>query len=524
VEANVKSYFLSSAVALSLVGALVAACGDSGETGGSGGTGASEGGNGGSGATGGTPGPGPTVGGMGGMGGAPGDGNDSFAEAIELTVGEGLLGEFDPAATDVDFYSFNGSAGDAVLIQTDAKSGILGVGPGTDPFIEGYADLVVELYDEAEQLIATNDDPIPRNTQDSRLVTILPATGKYYLKVSEFCLSWDQGPMGRDCYSDLDESGEYGIAVSVLNPADNSNIEEVEGANPTPWEYEPNTDAGAGLYFASVGWGNFSAAADSDPFSFNTPDDVDLEVGTPALFTGRLNATFDFFPSGTTGNGSAADPGVVRVINATTMAVVAELDVAAVMDPTFGATIDVPVDAATDYVLEFNGEPGSTFGDGYFYFTWGSIGPANPVENDPMFALGGAGNETLVDADGMYEQANTDMDMSTSWFIEGDIDSATDVDFYLVPVTGDPLLSAFCSGINSGSGLTVTASLVDDTGALLPGATATETLNQMGFLANVAAPATGDVYLKIERGAQSPTVTGTYYRCGVSNYTTPIAN
>lgn len=520
-----KSYFLSSAVALSLVGALVAACGDSGETGGSGGTGASEGGNGGSGATGAMgPGPGPTVGGMGGTGGAPGDGNDSFAEAIELTVREGLLGEFDPAATDIDFYFFNGSAGDAVLIQTDAKSGILGVGPGTDPFIEGYADLVVELYDEAEQLIATNDDPIPRNTQDSRLVTILPATGKYYLKVSEFCLSWDQGPMGRDCYSDLDESGEYGIAVSVLNPADNSNIEEVEGANPTPWEYEPNTDAGAGLYFASVGWGNFSAAADSDPFSFNTPDDVDLEVGTPALFTGRLNATFDFFPSGTSGNGSAADPGVIRVINATTSAIVAELDAAAVMDPTFGASIDVPVDAATDYVLEFSGEPGSTFGDGYFYFTWGSLGPGNPVENDPMFALGGAGNETLANADGMYEQANMDMDMSTSWFIEGDVDSATDVDYYLVPVTGDPLLSVACSGINSGSGLTVKASLVDDTDTLLPGGTATETLNQMGFLTNVTAPASGDVYLKIERGAQSPTVTGTYYRCGVSNYTTPVAN
>jgi hypothetical protein len=522
----VKSYFLSSALTLSLVGSLLAACGDSDENGGSGGTGGNpDGGNGGAGATGGTPSPGPTVGGSGGGGAPPmGDGNDSFAEAIELRVGAALPGELDPAATDIDFYAFEGGAGDAVLIQTDAKSGILGVGPGDDPFVEGYADLVVELYNEAEELIATNDDPIPRTSQDSRLLTILPATGKYYLKVSEFCLSWEGGPMGDQCYSDLEESGDYGIAVSVLDPETNSNIQEVEGANPTPWEYEPNMDAGPGVYFASVGWGSFSAAADADPFSFNTPDDVDLEVGSPALFTGRLNATFNFFPSGTEGNGSAADPGVIRVINATTMAVVAELDAAAVMDPTLGATIDVPVDAATDYLLQFNGEAGSTFGDGYFYFTWASIGPANPVENDPMFALGGADNETIADADGMYEQANTDMDMSTSWFIEGDIDSATDVDFYLVPVTGDPLLSAFCSGINSGSGLTVKASLVDDTGALLPGATATETLNQMGFLANVDAPANGDVYLKIERGAQSPTVTGTYYRCGVSNYTTPVAN
>lgn len=512
-----KSKVLAGLAVLSLLGI---ACGDdTSSTGGSGTGGAATGGNGGNG-TGGTP--VTTVGGGGAGGGMTGDGNDSFADADPIVVGDPAIdGALDPVATDLDFYTFDGTAGQAIEIITDAKSGILNFSTAPDPFADGYLDLVIELYDSNMTLIATSDDPIPRNSQDSLLLTVLPTTGAYYIKVSEFCLSWPEGPLGSMCYADTDiVDPTYAIGVIELDPTQNSIIQQVEpndtDLTATPWEFELNMP---GQYFASINYGDFGAAADVDYYAFTPPADVDLDV--QGLFTGRLNADFTFYPSGPTGNGAAADVGVVQLVDAGSGFIVAELDVGAVMDPTFGAQMSVPVIGGHDYYLVSDSKSGSAFGAGYFYFTFQTVGPNNPIENDPMFAAGGAGNDGLSAADDMYEQTNMDMDMSTSWFIEGDIDTAGDIDFYNIPLNGQPLLSVSCGGINQGSGLAVKASLVDDTGATIPGATATETLNQMEFIKNVDAPAMGPVYLRIERGAQSPTVAGAFYRCGVSNYTTP---
>jgi len=516
----VKFKVLSGLVAL---GALMVGmgCGDSSSNGGGGNGGTAEGGN-------------PTTGGngVGGMivitggndtggGGATGDGNDSFDQAIEIVIDDPAQAyALDPAPTDIDYFFINGTEGQAIQVLTDAKSGLLGIGPG-DGFVDGYADLVIELYDANQNLIATNDDPIPRNTQDSMLLTVLPTTGKYYIKVSEFCLSWDQGPMGQGCYADLDVP-DYGIAVAALDPAANSTIQQIEPNDAadntaTPWEFEPNTP---GVYYASIGYGDFGTASDTDFYAFTPPNDVSLDVNS--LFTGRLDADFYFYPSGTDGSGSVADVGVVRLIDATDGSVVAELDASAAMDPTFGAQLSVPVIGGHDYYFQADGLAGSQFGAGYFYFTWGSIGPNNPIEDDPAFAAGGPGNETIADADTLYEQTNMDPDSSTSWFIEGNIDSAADVDFYQIPLAGGPLASVTCVGINVGSGLTVKASLVDGAGAVVGGGVAVETLNQTQFLANIDVPTSGMIYLKVEQGAQNPNVTGTSYRCGVTNYTTPI--
>jgi len=117
----------------------------------------------------------------------------------------------------------------------------------------------------------------------------------------------------------------------------------------------------------------------------------------------------------------------------------------------------------------------------------------------------------------MYEQANADG--SSSYFVEGDLGMG-DVDFFKFPV-GASLVSATCSGTALGSGATIKASVVTMGGGLVdPMATADETLmNGASFQdAPSGFPGNANLWLKVEKTAQSGMVASNYYRCGVRVY------
>ena len=110
-------------------------------------------------------------------------------------------------------------------------------------------------------------------SQDSALLTVLPTTGTYYVKVSEFCLSWPQGPMGVDCYADLDVP-DYTIGVYTLPNLTAAEAAEVE-PNDTQGQASawPFNVASAGNYYATVAHGDFAQAGNVDVYQFTPPGD-----------------------------------------------------------------------------------------------------------------------------------------------------------------------------------------------------------------------------------------------------------
>jgi hypothetical protein len=408
-------------------------------------------------------------------------------------------------------------AGQAIVITTDAK-------PELDPFEAGYADLVITLYDANQNQIAENDDPVPRATQDSQLFTVLPATDTYYLRVSEFCLSWNPETTANcPAYTSL-TNGSYTIAVQALDPMTNSLIEETEpndgAATASTWEFEENMTAGQ--YFPSIAWGDFAAADGVDFYSFTPPANVALDSVAFGGYVGRFVADFWFYPSGSGASGSLDDVGIVQLVDAATMEVVAELDANLAMEAPdltegniYAARLSTPLlaDGAKEYYLVVN-KQGAQSGAGYFYFVWGGIGPSSPVEGDVDTDPLGDGNDTPAVADSLLGQG--DAADGFLYFVDGNLDTPGDVDFYAVPNTAPAVLTS-CKGASIGSGASLKLSLVEADGSLIAGgATKTESVAGGSDIPPVATPAGGGAFfLKVEKVLQDPDVLSDHYSCVV---------
>ena len=94
--------------------------------------------------------------------GPGGDGNDSFATAQDASSGE-VMGRISPAG-DVDFYSFTGTAGQWLIVATEANP----------EDMDGMVDTVVTLFDSGMNQIAENDDAVPRVSTDSEIISSSP--------------------------------------------------------------------------------------------------------------------------------------------------------------------------------------------------------------------------------------------------------------------------------------------------------------------------------------------------------------
>lgn len=499
-------------LALFAAGLTALAVGCGGETTGSGGTGGGTGGEGGEGG----------VGGQGAQGGGTttsdtsgsttttttgvtGDGNDNFDQAEEITLFDGVaeeltIAELDPIETDNDFFKFEGNAGDAVFLLTVAKTDQSSPGP----FADGYPDLMITLFNSNMQQIAHNDDPIPRTTQDSRLYTVLPATGTYYVRVEEFCQVAGQGGPGCDqAYFDGITERLYGLAAVRLDPASPGTVKEPATDNDMPItidgsEYEENS-TGTGYYAMSI-QGTFKGANDEDVYTFTLP----------TLFPttqGRDTSVFEVFPTGPEGNGSTVPTGLMWITDLDGN-VIAQVD-GTKIDPIGGYPIEAPLTLGETYELhvQSSGTPGAN----PFYFVYHYLTGSNDVETDD------AGNNTANTPEPL-DSAQSQGGYQGS-FVAGNILPGGDVDHFLIgatPNSGD-LVAATCTAQRVGSGLrNLKLTLLDGaTGNPIPGATATETDTETANLGNgVALGSTTSVILKVE-AEQDGTVLGNFYSCGV---------
>ncbi len=110
--------------------------------------------------------------------------NDRLATATQVSLGQTVTGQFICPRGDVDFYKFNGNAGQKIAFRVAAGAN----GSNLDPYIY--------LLDGSGGLIAENDDIDSGVVRDSALGLTLPYTGVYYLKVK----AWNHPAAGGPDY------------------------------------------------------------------------------------------------------------------------------------------------------------------------------------------------------------------------------------------------------------------------------------------------------------------------------------
>lgn len=389
-------------------------------------------------------------------GGEPSD--DTIADAIAIT-GSSVMGAINPAE-DVDFYSFSGTAGSWTAIATTANEEDDGDG----------VDTVVRLFGPDMQLIAENDDGLPRFSPDSELIVKLPTTGTYYVEVQEYS-TWENAedppePAGSPDFT-------YELFVVPLAELDAITLDAETGndaASATALELADN---------GVIAVGDFEADADVDAFSFSS--------GTQTF------ADLYLMPFGTTGDGSTASSANVWLTTAAAPDVIlARIGTATDTDNLFTALAP-----STDYIL--------------WTSTTDSRG-SNPFYVVKVTLMNGLNTETDDTANGTIKGAQAlPLDTDGIGYVVTSVGN-DDTDYFSVAITGDGALTAFCDSSTYGSGVNyLQIALTNAAGDELD--TSTETLENRALIDAYAIEAAGTYYLRVRKTGQSPEIAGTMAYC-----------
>jgi hypothetical protein len=408
-------------------------------------------------------------------------GSGGINQATPIDFNDPVSGDIFPTGVE-HFYTFNGTKGQFVglFVRAQALSG--------GEFDPQYIDTIVTLYNNAQAPIAENDDPLPRFSNDSELLTVLPYTGKYYVGVTE-CWTRFQNL----CAPPMDKlETAYELNVFDLDPTLDGVVQSIEPDNvpaeANVMEYaNPN-----GQYIITSAYGGFQSSADVDVFTVSLPLDISVTAGERAV------GYFNFMPDGPAGNGSTTSSGVISLLDAATFAPFARVDA------TLTDEMSPPIPLGQDYLLVIQ-HPGGASGTNDFYVFKHYGGSSNPLEANE------AGNNALAGAEPLTLAQGT-----TSYFIEGDIISTSDIDNFSVAVpAGTTKVTAVCGAERSGSGVrnfTVSIRKTDNTQV----ASKVETAAVEALLSDVAVPVGATtLILRVSAGATDAAVTSRFYRCGV---------
>ncbi|WP_437312583.1 hypothetical protein [Sorangium sp. So ce385] len=432
------------------------------------------------------------------------DGNDSIEEAEELPAGNnGLEGTLEPLEEDADYYSFTGTKGLPVYLVTDAK-------PEDGERDPTYPDTVITLLDADGNQLAQNDDPEGGITNDSELLTVLPADGEYFVVVQDCNAAFPEAAFPNGCF-DPSEVVSFDYTLRFL-PLDLG----ADEADSLVGETEPNNDAEQAVempyeltadesaYYTTFVFGSFADEADVDVYSFTPP-------ATPE-FENALLAQFNFSgPSGPEGNGSTVDVSEVAVFNATDLT-----SAYAKVDPSKGGDIAVPVEAGQEYFV-FVKRPAGEVGKNDFYILLHSRASSDPLE---------AAEETNGDV------ATPEGDLASfpnqgggvSFAVEGKLagtEETPDVDVYELPLddTGEGwTISVICGAQRHGSGVReLRAEVLNGDGTEI-GAdyAATETAAEDLYVESQAipeAPEGNRLLVRVSAGTPAADVTSRGYNC-----------
>jgi hypothetical protein len=420
----------------------------------------------------------------------------SCANATAISFGKSQAGDLSTTGQ-VDYYAFTGKAGQAVDIYTQAQGKVKGAA-----FDPTWIDTVVTLFDSGDKQIAENNDRVPRGDNDSELITLLPADGTYCVRVEE-CWTWASNPAST-CAGTADKANtSYSFGVNLIDPTRPGNVKDVESAGntPNPITYEPVT-GGTGCYLSLL-YGSFTGPTDADVFSFGPPP----QPCAPVIPGGARSAVFLYvLPAGTSGNGSTTPVGNVYLVDAADPAQnhIAELSATNYQGY---ARLWVPLDLTKQYTFSIE-HPAGSAGSNDFYVTEYFPGSSNYVEvND-------AANDTIAGAE-MPPKYNG---AGTHYYIDGDMQTDADIDWWEVPVGTNTMLDVSCAAQREGSGvrgLRVDAVDAAMTSTALGTAIESPTAGADTHYQTIATGVT-HVGVKISTTMpHDPNVTSTYYHCGI---------
>ena len=419
-----------------------------------------------------------------------GDESTDFSSAVEIAVGESAGGKLSPV-DDMDYFTFEGTAGQALVLELFAQ---------VIPFDNETIDTVLTLYDAAQTQVAQNDDPFPRITNDSRIITVLPADGTYYLRVEE-CWTWAAGLVGASCAEPQAKliTG-YTVTITELDGTEAGVVLDDESGDTAGEATQVTHDTGEDDEPVALLGGTFEDGTDVDVYALTIPADFVPEQG-------RSLGSFALFGSGPNANGSTTGVTSLWIAQADAP------DVAIAKASTVPASyVSPPMMAGVDYLV-YVGHGEDSVGQNDFYFLRHVVSDSNPVEAEDV------ANDSAATAEVLSGEENPDYGL-ISHFVDGDIlDVDTDVDHYGVPIPATlpagSTISATCGSRTSGSGLVDLAiRFVDEEGTQYS-ATRTETATTNAeFEGFPVADGATQMIIKVDAGSMADDVTGTYYRCG----------
>ena len=398
--------------------------------------------------------------------GGGGDGNDSFAQAVDIPVGDtaGAAGTIDPPG-DHDFFRFEGMADDWMIISTEAN-------PDGELTM---VDTVITLYDSSMTQIAEDDDAQPWVNPDSEIIIRLPTTGTYYVEVQEFS-TWSGDPdVGQPDF-------DYVITAFGLNLTAASVTVDPESGDTLATAADVNLDMSFGLVV-----GDLRDTSDVDVYRFT--------VGG----TGVQNVEADIMPWGTDSYGSTSPAGAFWLTDEAGSTIIAR------SDPSMDYNELSPSLDPGNYLLWLD-HPGGTAGANDFYVLKVYAGAMeNTLEAMEM------ANNTLAGAEAL---PLTDSMGTRSGFILAHLPTNADVDYFSIDVLAGEEVTFVCSSAAAGSGVrALRVELRDGTDTAL--AAMTEATPDGADILDRAVPSAGTYYLRLSKGSQDATVTGDWVRCGV---------
>lgn len=361
---------------------------------------------------------------------------------------------------DRDYYFFDGTEGEFVLVYTDSRA----LADGT------RVDTVIRLYDEAKNQVAENDDAVPRIDVDSEIIYRLPATGRYFVEVLEWSDWAGETPEGGVGYT-------YSLLVRTVN-ANNPGITlETEAGNDAASAITAALNQGAGLIC-----GGFSDASDVDVYRFTQ--------------AGAARLAFQIMPAGTDGHGATTPVGNVWLTDPSGANVIARLDVSG------DTTSFSPAVPPGEYLLWLQ-HPGGAAGSNDFY----AFKTLSLVENDPEVEP----NDRRAIADARtLEPRETQMDRAA--FVLARLPDG-DVDYFSVVPAANETITVACGSRTAGSGVQgLTVQLQDAQGAEI--ASATEPADALALITD-ATVTSSVVFIKLSKTGQDADLSADFVRCGI---------
>jgi len=451
-------------------------------------------------------------------GSSEGDNDNSLEDASEYDLAEPALldGEL-PTVGDSDYYKFTGTKGQAVGVEIYAQAI---ENAAMDP---SFPDTVITLLDKDGNALGLNDDPSPRFDNDSKLYTILPDDGDYYVKVQECWTFKEEHPdaaIGCAEPSEKPNSAYQFFAYDV--DAYIANMKAADKVPPMARHDEAATDftvlpyvegdpANApGRYMLSRVHGTFDAKGDVDVFSVTIPDNLVFHAEGDT--GGRATGFFDFYTTGAEGNGSTSAPGKVYVADADAPAVrLAEVNL-----QNGGDGITMPVTLGKSYLL-FVEQSGKDLSANEFYFMNQFVWRNADVEAETSTGT----NDTWDTAESVAKYESSSLPAGVNrFYVDGNLPAGTDADYFKLAIPAGTVdgsvMTVACAGNYIGSGLKeLTVGFVDASGADV-GATGTENVanDSSALVENVAIPAGAtEVGLKLSASGLLDGVTSDYYSC-----------